>query len=273
MEKIILDECLPIETAGHSSKGNQLKWKRGEYWYKADHMGYEGLTEVVISKLLEHSNVAYYVKYEPVLLQYKGREYAGCKSPNFLRDDEELVTAEHLFRQYTGESLAKKLGQIADVKERILYMVENVERYTGLKDFGKYMQTLLALDAFFLNEDRHTNNIAVIYEPDKEKYRLSPVFDNGLALFSDTATDFPLEKTMEECFSAIEGKPFSRDFDEQLDAGEMLYGCNVKFCFGKKEADNILDACKLHYQGEIIERVRLVLYAQLRKYQYMLQAT
>lgn len=121
MEKIILDEYFPIETAGHSSKGNQLKWKCGEYWYKADHMGYEGLTETVISRLLEHSNVADYVNYEPILIQYKGREYDGCKSLNFLEADEELVTAEHLFRQYTGESLSKRLGSITGIKERILY--------------------------------------------------------------------------------------------------------------------------------------------------------
>ena len=30
-----------------SSKGNQLKWKQGEIWYKADYTGYEGLAESV----------------------------------------------------------------------------------------------------------------------------------------------------------------------------------------------------------------------------------
>ena len=29
-----------------SSKGNQLKWKNGGYWYKADAAGYEGLAEL-----------------------------------------------------------------------------------------------------------------------------------------------------------------------------------------------------------------------------------
>jgi len=36
-----------------SSKGNQLKWKDGEFWYKADYTGYEGLSEYVISHLLQ----------------------------------------------------------------------------------------------------------------------------------------------------------------------------------------------------------------------------
>ena len=35
-----------------SSKGNQLKFRRGDIWYKTDYLGYEGLVEYVISKLL-----------------------------------------------------------------------------------------------------------------------------------------------------------------------------------------------------------------------------
>ena len=35
----------------HSSKGNQLKWENEDTWYKADYMGYEGLSEYVISRL------------------------------------------------------------------------------------------------------------------------------------------------------------------------------------------------------------------------------
>lgn len=270
MKKIILDNCLPIETAQHSSKGNQLKWKCGGDWYKADHMGYEGLAETVISGLLAYSDMGHYVRYEPICVQYKGKDYIGCKSADFLQKDEELVTVEHLFRQYTGKSLSKEMGKIIDIKSRILYMVEHVTDYTGLQDFGKYIQTLLALDAFFLNEDRHTNNIAVIYKPEEEMYRISPVFDNGLALLSDTTTDFPMNKAIEECMTAIEAKPFSRDFDEQLDAAEKLYGCNIRFSFGKREVEDILDKCAAYYQADIIERVRNILYVQMRKYQYLI---
>lgn len=267
MEKIVLDDYLPLEFAGHSSKGNQLKWKCGDNWYKADHMGYEGLAEAVISRLLTYSDAAYYVQYEPVCIQYKEKVYTGCRSANFLRTEEELVTIEHLFRQYMGKSLSKEMGRITDVKNRILYMVGNVVDFTGLLDFGRYLQILLALDAFFLNEDRHTNNIAVIYRPEEETYRLSPIFDNGLSLFSDMATDFPVEKSIKECMAAIEAKPFSQDFDEQLDAAEELYGCNVTFYFNKKEVENILAEYDKCYPVEVIGRVRDVLYHQMRKYQ------
>ena len=37
-----------------------------------------------------------------------------------------------------------------------------VERITGLKDFGIYLNKLLTIDALFVNEDRHMHNIAVL---------------------------------------------------------------------------------------------------------------
>lgn len=67
-----------------------------------------------------------------------------------------------------GESLAIRLTDFEEVTERIQYMVEQVERITEIEGFGKYITAMLEIDAFFVNEDRHTNNIAVIYN---EKHR------------------------------------------------------------------------------------------------------
>ena len=47
-----------------SSKGNQLKWCRNNVWYKADYMGYEGLVEYVVSRLLEKS----YIKQKTLII-------------------------------------------------------------------------------------------------------------------------------------------------------------------------------------------------------------
>ena len=56
MEIIDLSKLEPQETLNHTSKGNQLKWKCDGYWYKADHMGYEGLAETIVSAMPEKSN-------------------------------------------------------------------------------------------------------------------------------------------------------------------------------------------------------------------------
>ena len=270
IERRIVSSDKRVETVGHSSKGNQLKWHIDNDWYKADYMGYEGLAEVLISSLLEKSNVPAYVDYLPTSIIYNEKEYHGCKSENFLQADEELITVEKLYRQYTGKGLTNELARIPDIKDRIGYMVENVIEITGLQDFGKYLAMELELDAFFLNEDRHTNNIAVIRSVESGKFRLCPYFDHGLALFSDTTYDFGLEKTIDECMEKIEAKPFCRDFDEQMDAAEELYGVPLHLGFTTHDVVEELRKFEGIYDAEILKRVEEVLRNQIRKYQYLI---
>ena len=206
-----------IETGeGHSSKGNQLKWEQDGWWYKADAFGYESLAEVVVSRLLAQSNIPDAVMYEPVFIRYQDKVYRGCRSRNFRREGEEPFPPERIARSCTGFGLAKQMAHIADVGERIGYMEELVRNVTGIEDFGVYLTKMLEIDAFFLNEDRHTNNIALLYDPAKREYRLCPFFDMGLSLFSDTRESYPFGKDFAACRKTICAKPFSRDFVERL---------------------------------------------------------
>ena len=93
---------------------------------------------------------------------------------DFLKANQILIPLEKLYRRYTGESLAVKLSDFADVSERIQYLVTQVEEITKIDNFGAYLTAMLEIDAFFMNEDRHTNNIAVIYNEKTQKYELSP---------------------------------------------------------------------------------------------------
>lgn len=51
MEIRNFDAYSPLHKSGHTSKGDQLKWKIDDRWYKADYMGYEGLSQVLVSDL------------------------------------------------------------------------------------------------------------------------------------------------------------------------------------------------------------------------------
>ena len=77
MERIDLTTAVREPIQGHTSKGDQPKWHRGSLWYKADHMGYEALAEVVISRLLEKTNVPEFVRYEPVWIRYEAGDAPG----------------------------------------------------------------------------------------------------------------------------------------------------------------------------------------------------
>lgn len=271
MESIDLNKIPVMETEGHTSKGNQLKWKLGDQWYKADHMGYEGLSEVLVSRLLHKAELKYsFVEYHPVEIAYKGQKLLGCRSENFLKETQKLIPLEKLYRQNTGKSLALSLVEFPEVPDRIRYTVEQVEQYTGLNEFGPYLTAILELDAFFLNEDRHTNNIAVLYDTEKNCYELSPIFDQGLSLLSDTSYDFSLEQSLEDCIKRVEAKPFHSSFEQQVDAAEKLYGIQIHFHFGVKEVQKEL--CKLNeaYSEEIIVRVERLLRKQMRRYAYLM---
>ncbi|MCR5295018.1 MAG: hypothetical protein K6E30_07580 [Lachnospiraceae bacterium] len=113
-----------------SSKGNQLKWRRGDLWYKADYAGYEGLAEYMVSGLLKYSSLsqAEYTEYETEQITYKGNQHLGCRSRHFLSDGEQLITIERLFRNAYGESLYESIFKIQDVRDRLLYLCGQVER-------------------------------------------------------------------------------------------------------------------------------------------------
>lgn len=270
MEKVIIMNQKQYIATGHSSKGNQLKWKIDNWWYKADQMGYESLAETIVSHLLCFSSADNYVIYEPAKIQYQGKELQGCKSRNFLGEREELITLEKLFRQHTGMSLAKELAYFSETKKKIAYTVDHVANYTGLTDFGIYLTKMLEMDAFFLNEDRHTNNIAVIYHLDEKSYRLCPYFDMGLSLFADMKEDFPLHKSPQECRRSIIAKPFARDFDEQMDVANELYGNYLYFSLSKNDMIKEMDKFTFPHDPAVTERVKEVLRYQADKYQYMM---
>ena len=128
-----------------SSKGNQLKWEDKGLWYKADYMGYEGLAEYVVSSL--------YIRYQTEEIFYKRSRYLGCKSRDFLPEGWQLITLERLFQSNYGRSLYKSIFMIQGTEERAVFLKEEAEQLTGLKDFGSYLSCLLTVDALFLNEE------------------------------------------------------------------------------------------------------------------------
>ncbi|MDB7910259.1 hypothetical protein PND79_02465 [Flavonifractor plautii] len=265
MERIKLDTIEQEPIQGHTSKGDQPKWQLKGKWYKADHMGYESLAEVVVSQLLKQSNVSDFVEYEPVWLQYKGKDLPGCVSKNFRAKDEMLVPFEKLHRAYKGQGLAAALGGISEPRERIRYTVDFIERTTGLTGVGEYLTLLLELDSFFLNEDRHTNNLAVIRNEKTMEFRLCPIFDHGLALLSDL-NDYPVDRDVYDCMSHVRAKPFDVDFDVQVEAAEALYGSQLKLSFSRTDVSKTLDSVRMLYSNSVISRVEQTLYEQMRRY-------
>lgn len=254
-----------------SSKGNQLKWRKDNLWYKADSLGYEGLAEYVVSELLKKTslNQNEFVLYTPVQIKYKKQIFNGVSSKNFLKDNWQIITLERLFLNKTGVSLNDSIWTIRDPKERLKFIVSSVENLTGLKDFGKYMNKIITIDAMFLNEDRHTHNLAVLMN-EKEEFDYCPIFDNGACLLSDTVMDYPLDEDLYSLIDSVQGKTFSSSLEEQMNVSEILYGMNLKLKFTKKDVEEILSREEANiYSIDVKNRVKKVIFEQIRKYPYL----
>ena len=126
VEKIELRSADQVLREGHTSKGNQPKWQQGSLWYKADHMGYEALAEILASEMLKRSTVTNFITYEPVAIELDGKPTPGCVSRNFRAGHEVLVPLARLLRMYAGRGLAKTLAGMETAEARLRYTVDFV---------------------------------------------------------------------------------------------------------------------------------------------------
>ncbi|HAF25870.1 MAG TPA: hypothetical protein DCG85_01000 [Lachnospiraceae bacterium] len=191
-----------------TSEGTQVKYKKGGYWYKLNRDGDEGLCEYLCSKLLTFSDLKKdeYVIYE----QGKINDMPGCRSKDFLSEDENLITIYRLYYNEYGVDLSKVIYEYDDIEDRIKYVLEFVEKSTAV-DLQDYLSKLITLDRLILNEDRHLNNIALIHSPDG--FRPAPIFDNGRSLLT---ANYSVNRQMglERNVKFATAKPFSGSYDK-----------------------------------------------------------
>lgn len=258
-----IEESYRRNDIGFSSMGVENKYYKDGYWYKQDIGGYEGLAEEVCSMILRHSNLGKwtgdqeenkkqnetkhcrYVEYEECTINGK----SGCRSKNFLREEEELVTFKRLYEIVCGGDLTNKVYTMRNVEERIRFVIDFVKEYTNVDCTG-YLRNILSLDMLTLNTDRHFHNLALIRT--KNGYRECPIFDNGAAFLSNYGM-FPPYEDVEELIMHASAKPFSGSFEQQA----MILGTEIYLDF---------DAIYAETEGIRHQRLREVLKYQLKRY-------
>ena len=86
---------------------------------------------------------------------------------------------------------------------------------------SKYLTLLFEVDALFLNDDRHLNNIAVLEQ--NGKYDYCPIFDNGAGLLSNVQMS-PMDIDPKALIAAQRARPFNTTFNRQIGTVHSLYG-------------------------------------------------
>ncbi len=208
-----------------------------------------------------------FVLYDIEEIQYKEQRYAGVKSDDFLEEGWQLITLERLFQNMFGKSLYQSIFAMQGEEERYRFLVSQVERITGLQSFGIYLNKLFTIDTFFLNEDRHMHNIAVLMNGEGE-FAYCPIFDNGAALLADTRMDYPIRGDIYTQMKEVRAKTICDSFDKQLDVSELVSGEHMKFSFTKKDVTNLLNEAG-SYSEEERRRVETVIFMQMHKYPYL----
>lgn len=251
-----------------SSAGNQMKFRSGNLWYKVDFLGYEGLSEYVISSLLSFSNLCHgeYVNYELTEISREGESWNGCVSEDFT-GGWQLITLDRLFQQMLGYGVNQMYLEEPDHRRRLQLVVESTVGLTGIRDFGAYMSRMLTIDALFLNEDRHAQNIALLMSP-TGTFKPAPLFDHGAGLLSDTTLDYPMEGNIFDQIRCAKSRSFCQDFDEQVDLAEELYGQHLKFAFTRRDVEEILDRA-VQYPESVRHRVLEIILQRRSKYRYL----
>lgn len=208
-----------------SSKGNQEKWQSDGRWYKLDQFGYEGLAETLVSVLLGKSSIESdtpfrFVRYQMERLHFHGFDRTGCSSPDFLAPGQAIITLNHLLFRQVGKPLAEQLSRLSSNKKRIEYLACTTAELTGLTEFPAYLTLLFEVDALFLNDDRHLNNIAVLEQ--NGVYNYCPIFDNGAALLSNQR-DYPMDIEPRGLIPRVLARPFHISFNRQRNTAAYLF--------------------------------------------------
>lgn len=200
-----------------TSKGNQIKWVKGNKFLKADTLGYESIAEVLATEVEMATKGLNFVDYSLCEINVGTYSYYGCVSDIFTKDDEILVSVDRVLNRYLGNEreknrFFKKYKGLDLVKE-----LSNIcSKVTGIlkDDIMLYWSNIIKLDAIILNEDRHLNNLSFLKNINGG-YSLPPIFDNGLSFLSDIR-DYPLCERNFDNIKKVKSKPFNSDFKKQI---------------------------------------------------------
>ena len=224
----------------------------------------------MISDLLKYSNIYNYVEYKMIKGIYNSEVRNFSVSKNFLEENENLLTFYRLYFLESGNELSKEIYNYSEIKDRIKFVVDFITKTYNMDDVGKIITSILELDMFFLNEDRHFNNFALIRDTQNDTFSFAPIFDNGLSLLSDE-NEYSITADVYKNIDKVKSKPFSNSFEEQCECAESLYGSDLKFSFTKSDVLSEIEKYRTYYSNEIIERVITVIFEQMHKYQYLFE--
>ena len=196
-----------------TSKGAQPKWHHGrrDIYIKQDYHGYESVSEWAVFNILDKCSTVPKDLLVPYYLCYMD-DVEACYSANFKVEKEDEFTLKRLIERTRDVGMDDLLRK--STEDGVDVLIDVIKHTTG-KDFARELKLMFVVDALFLNEDRHLNNISVLQSKDGI-IRFSPIFDNGMSLLSRLDT-YPLTRSIVKNVSTVTPYLFEPDFKTFLD--------------------------------------------------------
>lgn len=105
------------------------------------------------------------------------------------------------------------------MKDEVVYAIDNLVEmfmyYYNINIFD-YINLVFLFDLLIVNEGRHMNNLALKIN-NKTGYSFSPIFDNGMSLFSDTSK-YRFVTNTSKALKKAEYQPFGVSHEEFYNA-------------------------------------------------------
>lgn len=207
-----------------TNKGNQEKWFypdmnshiKAAFDYQ-DIVWKDYLCEIIATKLGNQLGLDVVEAFPCRILDVSG-VLSGSYTNSFLQDNEDFITFYRIFKHYGYNDDAIVRNQT--VCKRIQWVTDRLNEFTNL-DLSDYINRMIVLDFLVGNEDRHLNNFGVIVNRDTGKFRMAPLFDNGLSLlehdrrYLGAPFQFSLKK--------MDGKPFCKSLKRAYEESRQMF--------------------------------------------------
>ena len=160
----------------------------------------EPINEYLVSQICKRLEIDY-CNYEIEII--KNKLVSKCK--NFLKDDEEIITASDILKKETRSDTLSKFEEYIDILNN-----------NGIKNARKKVTDMYLIDFLVLNTDRHMKNYGIIRNVETLKWeKVTPIFDTGESLQCNKPTnEINFEGEKENYFGS---ENITSDFGDVID--------------------------------------------------------
>lgn len=222
-------------------------------YFKQDTMGYESVSEAIISELEHYILDIDFVDYEMGICHTSLGILYGCYSEDFKRGGYSELS---LYKIIDNE----EYSCLGSAKEKLEYIESKVSKICGY-GVHEWLGKHILLDAITLNPDRHLNNFILLRKGNKCIY--GPIMDNGLGLLSNIE-EFPMNiRNINTYLSSVSSKPFTRRFSNQVKLFDDIDRLQINMSGFKNKLDLVWD--NVPFKVECFKRAKKILLRQLEK--------